>query len=242
MDGNGRWAQRRGPARVFGHIRGSLRVKEIVKEAHKLGIRALTLYAFSTENWNRPEAELGVLWRILKKYLRSEIDDLDRNGVKLNIIGEVERLSPDIREILEPAIRRLSKNTKLEFTLAVSYGGRRELARAAQRFAKDCLEGRRAPDEMTETLMGSYLWTDFLGELGEVDLVIRTSGEKRISNFLLWQAAYAEYVFTDTCWPDFRAEHLKQAVQEFSSRERRFGGIQKDRKDAKERPHGVRAE
>jgi undecaprenyl diphosphate synthase len=225
MDGNGRWAQRRGRPRVFGHIRGSSRIKPLVREADRLGIRALTLYAFSTENWSRPESELSVLWKLLKKYLIREIDELHRNNVRLNVIGEPERLSADVRQVLNSAIARLSGNTGLQLTFAISYGSRREMARAARLFAEDCVAGRKKPSEMTEDLMWRYLWTEKLGEDAGVDLVIRTSGERRVSNYLLWQAAYAEYVFMDLCWPDFKPEQLRGAIEEFSSRERRFGGV-----------------
>ena len=228
MDGNGRWAQRRGYPRVYGHIRGSGRIKAIVREADALGVRALTLYAFSTENWTRPEGELSVLWRLLKKFLLKEVAELERENVRLHIIGEVERLSPDVREVVESARARLAGNTGLQLTFAVSYGSRRELVRATQLFARDCVAGRRRADEMTEALMGDYLWTAALSRLDgldNVDLVIRTSGEKRVSNFLLWQAAYAEFSFTGVCWPDFTPEHLRGALREFGARDRRFGGV-----------------
>ena len=225
MDGNGRWAQRRGHARVFGHVRGAFRVKEVVREADELGVRALTLYAFSTENWARPEPELRVLWRLLKKYLLNEVEELHDRNVRLHVIGEQERLSPEIRRVLDPAVQKLSGNTGLRLTLAISYGGRRELARAARLFAEDCARGLRRPKEMCEELLSSYLWTEQLGELAEVDLVIRTSGEQRVSGFLLWQAAYAEYVFTEMCWPEFTARELRAAVEEFGARERRFGRV-----------------
>jgi undecaprenyl diphosphate synthase len=231
MDGNGRWAQRRGHPRVFGHIRGASRLKPIVMEADRLGVEALTLYAFSTENWQRPSEELGVLWRLLRKFLIREQDELHRQNVRLRVIGEVERLSKDVREVLDPAIERLSKNTGLQLNIALSYGGRRELARAASQFASDCMLGVRDPVELMqdEQLLEKYLWTSELGDLAKVDLVIRTSGEKRISNFLLWQAAYAEYYFTDLCWPDFHEEQLLVAIQEFGQRERRFGGVEPTR-------------
>lgn len=227
MDGNGRWAQRRGHPRVFGHVRGSSRVKAIVKEADRLGVKALTLYAFSTENWGRPERELQVLWKLLKKYLQREANELHRQNVKLQVIGEVERLGSDVRSVLDPVVERLSKNTGLQLTFAVSYGSRRELIRAAQLFARDCLEGKHKPEDLTETQMRDYLWTRNLGELSDVDLVIRTSGEYRVSNFLLWQAAYAEFYFTDLCWPDFEPKHLQAAVDAYAGRERRFGGLGK---------------
>ena len=225
MDGNGRWAQRRGHPRVFGHIRGTSRIKAIVKEADRLGVKALTLYAFSTENWARPEGELTVLWKLLKKFLKKEEADLHANNVCLRVIGEIEKLSPDVREILDPALKKLAGNTGLQLTFAVSYGSRRELIRATQLFSKDCLDGKKVPADMSEELMNHYLWTSCLKDCSDVDLVVRTSGEMRVSNFLLWQAAYAEFIFTETCWPDFSAGHLREAIDKFSSRERRFGGV-----------------
>jgi undecaprenyl diphosphate synthase len=220
MDGNGRWADRRGHRRVFGHIRGAKRIKAVVREADRLGVKALTLYAFSTENWNRPQSELQVLWKLLKKYLQREVAELNRNNVRLRIIGEVERLSGDLREVIDHAVDALADNTGLELTFAVSYGSRCELARAAKLFAEDCMEGRVKPHQMNEHFMRRYLWTP-----DDVDLVIRTSGELRVSNFLLYQAAYAEFVFSDICWPDFMPEHLREAINEFATRERRFGGV-----------------
>jgi undecaprenyl diphosphate synthase len=225
MDGNGRWAERRGYPRPFGHIRGTRQIKGIVKEANRLGVKALSLYAFSTENWNRPDTELSILWRLLKKFLRRESDELDRENVQLRVLGEVERLAPDIREELDPVIARLSKNTGLCLNLCVSYGARAEILRAAQLFAADCIQQHRDPASLSEAEFSSYLWTGNLGALGNVDLVIRTSGEIRTSNFLLWQAAYAEYVFMDLCWPDFRAEHFRGALEEFARRDRRFGKV-----------------
>lgn len=225
MDGNGRWAEKRHHPRVFGHVRGSSRIREIVRAADQAGVKALTLYAFSTENWSRPEGELKVLWKLLKKYLARESDELARENVRLRVIGQGDRLSADIREVLDATIERLKGNTGLQLTFAISYGSRTELARAARLFAEDCAKGVRKPEDMNEALMSRYLWNADLGELSDVDLVIRTSGEKRVSNFLLWQAAYAEFFFTDLCWPDFRAENLNEALQDYSRRERRFGGV-----------------
>jgi len=227
MDGNGRWAERRGHPRVFGHIRGASRLKPIVMEADRLGIESLTLYAFSTENWGRPDGELGVLWKLLKKFLRREQEELNRENVRLRVFGEVERLGADVRDVLNPAISKLSGNTGLKLNFALSYGGRRELARAASLFAEDCLKGLRKPEDLRqdELLLEKYLWTHELEDLAKVDLVIRTSGEQRISNFLLWQAAYAEYFFTERCWPDFGIEHFQEAIAAFGSRDRRFGMV-----------------
>ena len=225
MDGNGRWAQSRGHARVFGHIRGAARVKEIVKASKDLGVEVLTVFAFSTENWKRPEAELGVLWRLFKKFLSREVESMARDNVKLRIIGEVHRLDPEVRAVAEAAMRRLEGNTGLQFNIAISYGSRRELSEACRLFSQDCVTGIRRPEEMNEALLERYLWTAPLGEHAEVDLVIRTSGEHRTSNFLLWQAAYAEYYFTDLCWPEFTPDVLKTALEAYSLRDRRFGGI-----------------
>lgn len=225
MDGNGRWAARRHRPRFFGHVRGAGRIKDVVREADRLGIQALTLFAFSTENWGRPEAELNVLWNLLKRFLVREADELARQNVRLRVIGEVERLGADVRAILDPVIRRLEGNTGLQLTFAVSYGSRKEMARAARLFAEDCAAGLSQPHEMTEEVLASYLWTAELGDLSDVDLVIRTSGEHRISNFLLWQAAYAEFVFLDLCWPDFGPADLEQAVAEYHSRDRRYGQV-----------------
>jgi undecaprenyl diphosphate synthase len=217
MDGNGRWADRRGHRRVFGHIRGAKQIKAVVREAERLGVQALTLYAFSTENWNRPEAELQVIWKLLKKYLQREMAELHRNNVQLHVIGEVERLSPDLQEVIRKTVNHLSKNTGLHLTFAVSYGSRCELARAAKLFAEDCVKGLVKPEEMNEHFMRRYLWRG-----DDVDLVIRTSGEHRMSNFLLYQAAYAEFFFTDVCWPDFKPAHLQEAVAAYGGRERRL--------------------
>ncbi len=226
MDGNGRWAQCRSHPRVYGHVRGSARVKEIVREADRLGVQALTLYAFSTENWIRPESERSVLWKLLKKYLEREVEELDRKNVRLQVIGELHRLDEGVRRVVQSALARLASNTGLVLTFALSYGSRRELAQAAQRFAIDCLEGRASPQDLQqEDRFGQYLETAPLGDLGEVDLFIRTSGEQRLSNFLLWQSAYAELVFVDKSWPDFRAADLEAAVREYGRRDRRFGGV-----------------
>lgn len=225
MDGNGRWAERRHHPRVFGHVRGASRVRDIVKESSQLGIKALTLYTFSTENWQRPESELKVLWKLLKRYLAKERDELNRQNVRLRVIGEIDRLGPDVREVLDPTINALSKNTGLQLTLALSYGSRREIMEGMKQFARDCVAKKESPESLDEAKVAGYLWTAQLGELSEVDLIIRTSGEQRISNYLLWQAAYAELVFTDVCWPDFSPIELRKAIEIYSLRDRRFGGI-----------------
>jgi undecaprenyl diphosphate synthase len=230
MDGNGRWANRRARPRAYGHIRGVSRIKPIVDYASKSGIRVLTLYAFSTENWNRPQAELSVLWRLLKKFLQREIDALDRNGIRLKVIGEVWRLGSDVRDVLLPAIERLSKNSGLVLCFAVSYGSKREIATAVSKILDVIsVENRRPSIEEMENLVSNHLWTSDLGSDSNVDLLIRTSGEKRLSNFLLWQSAYAELSFLDVLWPDFSVDHFKQCLSDYGKRERRFGevGIQR---------------
>ncbi len=228
MDGNGRWAQRRGRPRVFGHVRGSTRVRDVVREANRLGVKVLTLYAFSTENWSRPEAERKVLWKLLRKFLLRDAKELHQQNIRLRVIGEMERLDSETRLVLDQVMHQLCSNTGLQLTIALSYGSKRELVNAARAFAQDCLEGRRQADSMSEELMEHYLWTAGFGEFSQVDLFIRTSGEQRVSNFLLWQAAYAELVFTEVCWPDFSSENLMDAVREYSVRERRFGGLTKE--------------
>lgn len=225
MDGNGRWAQRRGHPRVFGHVRGSSRVRKIVEEASHLGVQALTLYAFSTENWTRPEGERLVLWKLLKKYLLKEAEELNRQNIQLHVIGEIDRLSADVRGVLDPVIQKLSRNTGLKLTFALSYGSRSEMVRAAKLFAEDCLSGKRKPHELTDAVLEEYLWTSQLAPVSNVDLFIRTSGELRVSNFLLWQSAYAEFVFQEICWPEFEPRHLREAIVEYSQRERRFGKV-----------------
>ncbi|MGE0615007.1 MAG: polyprenyl diphosphate synthase [Bacteriovoracia bacterium] len=239
MDGNGRWAVSRGHPRAYGHVRGASRVKAVVKEADRLGVKAVTLFGFSTENWSRPAAELQVLWKLLKKSILDETEELDRENIRLRVCGQLDRLNPELRALVQDAERRLSQNTGLQLNLMLSYGARSELVRAAALFARDCVEGRRRPEEMSEALMWKYLWTADLGDLAEVDLVIRTSGEMRISNFLLWQAAYAEYYFDDVCWPDFTPEHFAAAVTAFGQRDRRFGGVQNVRPLASSLPSGV---
>lgn len=225
MDGNGRWAKNRGRPRAFGHIRGSSRIKPIVEEANRLGIQALTLYAFSTENWSRPEGELSVLWKLLKKYLIKEAAELERKNVRLRVMGEIDRLGPELQDLVRKSVTRLSKNTGLQLTFCVSYGSQREIASAAKQIAQDVMAGKIKDQDITESLFEGYLWTADQRDLAKVDLLIRTSGEKRISNYLLWQAAYAEFIFMDVLWPDFSAQHFQEAVTEFLKRQRRFGGI-----------------
>ncbi len=225
MDGNGRWAQARGYPRFYGHLRGSNRVKEIVREARKMGVRALTLYAFSTENWKRPEEELNVLWKTLKKYVHRQVKDMKRNGIRLHVIGEMERLPQDVRTELQRAMDELKDGKDMVLTFALSYGGRAEIIQAAQSFARDCKEGKVDPSSLNEHTFQDYLWTNALGEFADVDLMIRTSGEKRISNFLLWQLSYAEFDFPELSWPDYSVEEFHKSLENFKNRKRRFGAV-----------------
>jgi undecaprenyl diphosphate synthase len=220
MDGNGRWAEQRGMTRLLGHREGSTSVREVTRCARRLGIQALTLYAFSTQNWSRPADEVAGLMELLVEYLEREREELLRNGIRMNLIGEIERLPRAVREPMLRVRDESSKNSAMVLTLALSYGGREEIVRAARALAERATRGELAPSKIDERSLESCLWTAGLPPL---DLVIRTSGEQRLSNFLLWQAAYAELVFIDTLWPDVRAEQFLRCVEKFQSRERRFG-------------------
>ncbi|MFM2355456.1 MAG: Undecaprenyl pyrophosphate synthetase [Pseudomonadota bacterium] len=221
MDGNGRWATQRGWPRLVGHRRGAERVRSIVEAAPGLGIRYLTIYAFSTENWKRSTEEVIGLMSIFARYIESEADRLSKEGVRMRFIGERGRLDPKLRKLMAGIEKRTETNDVLHLTVAINYGGRDELARAAHRLAEDVAAGRISPDQVGEAALNDRLDT---ADLPDPDLVIRTSGETRISNFLLWQSAYAEYVFTETLWPDFSAAELSDILAGFARRERRFGG------------------
>jgi undecaprenyl diphosphate synthase len=218
MDGNGRWAARRHLPRVEGHRSGINAVRDVVETSARLGIEVLTLYAFSLENWKRPEAEVSTLMALLKRYLRLELRTLLDNNIRFRVIGRSQDLPSDIQDELADAIDRTSKNTGLLFNIALNYGGRAEIVDAARRM----LESGIAPADIDERRFSEFLYT--AGQ-PDPDLLIRTSGEMRISNFLLWQIAYAEIWVTDTLWPDFRAPHLLQAVLEYQKRDRRYGGL-----------------
>jgi len=220
MDGNGRWAKARGMPRLVGHKRGVESVRDAVKSAQALGVRYLTLYGFSSENWRRPEAEVKDLMGLLRLYLRSEIAELHREGVRLRIIGQRTRLSDDIRALIDNGERLTAGNHTLTLTIALSYGGRDEIAYAAKQIAEAVKAGTLDPAEIDEDTVARHLFTS---DMPDPDLLIRTSGEKRISNFLLWQCAYAELVFIDKHWPDFSRDDLESAIREYHGRERRFG-------------------
>jgi len=218
MDGNGRWASQRHLPRVEGHRAGIEAVRDTVECAARLGIKVLTLYAFSVENWKRPKSEVSTLMLLLKRYLRSELSTLLRNDIRFGVIGRSEELAPDIQAELREAIARTASNRGMLFNIALNYGGRAEIVDAARR----AIESGVRPENLDETRFASFLYT--AGQ-PDPDLMIRTSGEMRVSNYLLWQIAYAEIYVTDTLWPDFRRRHLIDAVLAYQKRERRYGGI-----------------
>jgi undecaprenyl diphosphate synthase len=218
MDGNGRWAKARGVPRLMGHRAGRESVRDVVRGAVALGVEVLTLYTFSTENWKRPRREVSALMTILRHTLREERKELRANNVRLQVMGRIDDLPPEVGEAIDETREFLSASTGLLLNLALSYGGRGEIVDAARRVLAD----RVTPDQLDEDRFASYLYT---GGLPDPDLMIRTSGELRISNFMLWQLAYTEFWVTDTLWPDFRRRHLFQAVADFQSRERRFGRV-----------------
>ncbi|MFA7061070.1 MAG: isoprenyl transferase [Pedobacter sp.] len=220
MDGNGRWAKQRMLKRIVGHQRGAETVKMVVEQASQLGIKYLTLFAFSSENWSRPPIEVRALMALLKKYIQRETARMMRNNIRYNIIGNRSDLPDDVNQTLDDAIRETAGNTGMVLTLALSYGGRQEISMAATRMARDMVAGKLSADNVTVDIFADYLDT---GGLPDPDFLIRTSGEMRISNFLLWQLAYTELYFTETNWPDFTINEFHKALADFQSRERRFG-------------------
>lgn len=222
MDGNGRWAKARMLPRVAGHRSGVEAVRRVTRAARAYGIEVLTLYAFSSENWRRPETEVRDLMGLLRQFLANELAELVREGVRLRIIGDYGRFSPDLVAMIDDAVARTADNDGPVLVIALNYGAQAEIAAAARRLAGEVREGRLAPEDIDETRFAEALAT---GDLPPVDLLIRTSGEQRLSNFLLWQAAYAELLFIDTLWPDFDEKALGDALDQFSRRQRRFGGL-----------------
>lgn len=220
MDGNGRWAQQRGNPRIMGHKVGVESVQEIVRTARELGIKVLTLYAFSTENWKRPALEVQALMGLLKSYLESELATMVQNNVSLRAIGQRERMPKEVAGVLEQVIAKTRDNTGLILNLALSYGSRTEIIQAVQGLAKKCATGAVNAEDIDEQLFSESLYT---AGLPDPDLLIRTGGEARLSNFLLWQASYAELYFTETLWPDFRKDDFYAAIADFQRRQRRFG-------------------
>ncbi|MGQ0741634.1 MAG: isoprenyl transferase [Alphaproteobacteria bacterium] len=225
MDGNGRWARRRRLPRQAGHVNGISAVRTVIQTAHEIGLRFLTLYAFSTQNWRRPRDEVAHLMGLFRRYFQEDIERLREKNVRVRIAGAREGLESDVARMVQDAQRLTEANTGLNLTLAFNYGGREELVAAARSIAFDVAAGKLKPGQITAELFASRLQT---AGIPDPDLVIRTSGERRVSNFLLWQAAYAEYVFTETLWPDFGQRDLLVAIAEYQRRERRFGGIADD--------------
>lgn len=220
MDGNGRWAEMKGKPRVFGHKNGVTSVREVIEGCREIGINYLTLYAFSTENWNRPKLEVKTLMALLVSSLRKELKTLVKNNIKLNTIGNIENLPEKAQHELAEVVEKTKNNTSLTLTLALSYGSREEIVNVIRNISKKVVNNQLNIEEIDENIINNHLYTF---SLPDVDLLIRTSGEKRISNFLLWQIAYAELYFTDTFWPDFRKENLFNAIVDYQHRERRFG-------------------
>jgi undecaprenyl diphosphate synthase len=220
MDGNGRWAKARGLPRIAGHRRGAEAARRTVVAAAELGVPYLTLFGFSSENWKRPSAEIDDLMGLLRHYLRGEIAELHRNGARLKVIGDLGKLDPDIMSMIEHAEAMTRDNARINLTIALSYGARAEIVAAVREVARKVASGNLAVDAVDEECFARHLFT---AELPDPDLLIRTSGEQRISNFLLWQSAYSEFVFTKTLWPDFTKGDLQQAIEEFCGRERRYG-------------------
>ena len=222
MDGNGRWAAQRGQPRIAGHRAGVEAVRAVVDTGARLGLGALTLYAFSTENWKRPRYEIEALMRMLRKYLRIELDEIDRQNIRFQTIGRIAELKPSVRADIASATERTAKNTGMILSIALNYGGRAEIVDACRAAMQRLASEGKSPNDLTEDDITRELYTRNLPEL---DLLVRTSGELRISNFLLWQSAYAEIHVTETLWPDFRREHLLAAIIDYQQRGRRFGGL-----------------
>ncbi|MCB2215024.1 isoprenyl transferase [Desulfofustis glycolicus] len=220
MDGNGRWARKRKKPRIYGHKIGADSVRDIVETCGEIGISCLTLYAFSAENWKRPHQEVSGLMNILKSYLVSELDRMEKNQIRLRCLGEISRLPDSVRDVLHTSIQRTAANTKLTLNLALSYGARDEICRAVRLIAGQCRAGTLDPDQVDHQVIADNLYT---AGLPDPDLLIRTGGECRLSNFLLWQASYSEIYFTETMWPDFRRAAFIEAIRDYQQRERRFG-------------------
>ncbi|KMZ53393.1 isoprenyl transferase [Dorea sp. D27] len=225
LDGNGRWAKAKGMPRNYGHAQGSKNVERICEEAYRMGIKYLTVYAFSTENWNRPQDEVDALMKLLRNYMKTCLKTAAKNDMKIRVIGDLSRLDDDIRGRITELIEATKDNKGLNFQIAINYGSRDEMVRAARRLAGDCVSGRIRPEEIDETLFGRYLDTH---GIPDPDLLIRTSGEQRLSNYLLWQLAYTEFYFTDVLWPDFTKEELVKAVAQYNARDRRYGGVKEE--------------
>lgn len=225
LDGNGRWAKKRGMPRNYGHAQGAKNVEKICEEAWRMGIKYLTVYAFSTENWNRPQNEVDALMKLLRNYMKTCLKTAAQNDMKVRVIGDITRLDEDIQKRILELEEATKDNGGLNFQIAINYGSRDEMIRAMKKLSDDCMKGSVKAEDITEELFSDYLDTK---EIPDPDLLIRTSGELRLSNFLLWQLAYAEFYFTDVPWPDFTKEELEKAVVQYNSRDRRYGGVKEE--------------
>ena len=221
MDGNGRWAKKRGLPRSAGHAAGSETFRRIAAHCNTLGVKYLTVYAFSTENWKRSEEEVGSIMRLLGKYLQEALQDMEKNCIRFRFFGDLSRLSPELQKLCRDTEERSSVHQDVQVNICLNYGGRDELVHAARAFAADVAAGKYRPEDLTEALLSNYLYSS---DVPDPELIIRPSGELRTSNFLLWQSAYSEYVFMNVLWPDFSAEDLDRAIEEYQRRNRRFGG------------------
>ena len=225
MDGNGRWAKKRGLPRLAGHKAGMKAMKKIVGQSDKLGIKYLTVYAFSTENWKRSVAEVSGIFKLLVTYVNRDLRELVENNVRVRVLGDYTKLPADAVKSLERTLKDTENNTGLQFNIALNYGGRDEIRRSVQTLAEKVAQGALQPEEITEDMIGAELFTGSShADSPDPELIIRTSGEERLSNFLLWQSAYSELVFADALWPDFTPEEYEKAIEEYQSRDRRFGG------------------
>ena len=224
LDGNGRWAKSKGMPRNYGHAQGSKNVEKICEEAWRMGIKYLTVYAFSTENWSRPKDEVDALMKLLRNYMKTCLKTAAKNDMKVRVIGDKTRLDDDIRSRIAELEEATKNNGGLNFQIALNYGSRDENVRAVQRIAADVRVGKMEPEDITSEVISSYLDTH---DIPDPDLLIRTSGEERLSNFLLWQLAYSEFYFTDVLWPDFTKEDLVKAIEQYNARDRRYGGVKK---------------
>ncbi|MEE1009419.1 MAG: isoprenyl transferase [Agathobacter sp.] len=225
LDGNGRWAKSKGMPRNYGHTMGAKNVETVCKAANEIGIKYLTLYAFSTENWNRPEQEVNALMKLLESYLKNCIKTADKNNMRVRVIGEVTGLSEKFQERIKELEEASAHNSGLNLTIAINYGSRDEIIRCMKKMYKDCQDNKLSMDDINEEVFASYLDTK---DLPDPDLLIRTSGEQRLSNYLLWQLAYSEFYFTDVPWPDFHKEELLEAVEAYNKRDRRFGALSEE--------------
>ncbi len=222
LDGNGRWAKAKGMPRNYGHAQGSKNVERICEEAWRMGIKYLTVYAFSTENWSRPKDEVDALMKLLRNYMKTCLKTAAKNDMKIRVIGDITKLDEDIRNRIQELEEATKNNGGLNFQIAINYGSRDEIVRAVRNLAEDVREGKVSPEEIDEACMESYLDTH---DIPDPDLLVRTSGEQRLSNYLLWQLAYTEFYFTEVPWPDFTKEELVKAIEQYNARDRRFGGV-----------------